>query len=66
MLMRFQSDRGAIYTQGKGRLRNQKLVANYFGKKKIFNYINPRCQNKLLDFCLKNAYQRPRTFATKK
>ena len=25
----------AIYTQGKGRLRNQKLVANYFGKKKI-------------------------------
>tara|TARA_X000000950_G_scaffold88904_1_gene111950 strand:- start:3608 stop:4360 length:753 start_codon:yes stop_codon:yes gene_type:complete len=25
----------AIYTQGKGRLRNQKLVAAYFGKKKI-------------------------------
>ena len=25
----------AIYTQGKGRLRNQKLVANYFGKKRI-------------------------------
>ena len=25
----------AIYTQGKGRLRNQKLVAQYFGKKKI-------------------------------
>ena len=25
----------AIYTQGKGRLRNQELVANYFGKKKI-------------------------------
>ena len=25
----------AIYTQGKGRLRNQKLVADYFGKKKI-------------------------------
>ena len=25
----------AIYTQGKGRLRNQELVAQYFGKKKI-------------------------------
>ena len=25
----------AIYTQGKGRLRNQQLVANYFGKKRI-------------------------------
>jgi len=25
----------AIYTQGKGRLRNQELVADYFGKKKI-------------------------------
>ena len=25
----------AIYTQGKGRLRNQQLVADYFGKKKI-------------------------------
>ena len=25
----------AIYTQGKGRLRNQKLVAQYFGKKRI-------------------------------
>ena len=25
----------AIYTQGKGRLRNQQLVANYFDKKKI-------------------------------
>ena len=25
----------AIYTQGKGRLRNQQLVAQYFGKKKI-------------------------------
>ena len=25
----------AIYTQGKGRLRNQQLVADYFSKKKI-------------------------------
>ena len=25
----------AIYTQGKGRLRNQQLVANYFSKKRI-------------------------------